>query len=456
MSTTDKKPRTSPDRAAAHTDTADTEVGHSHSAEPEAREPMTTTDSDEHEQASEPSLQGRSLLLGGLLGLGLAAAGLITYSAMHKTPPTVIEPTYVVDVAARQVRLKGSSAERFETTVVQPGRVLPRPPVTARVAAIETKTAPSFAPLEGRVEQVAVRLGDKVIAGAKLLLVRSGELATMLRELRQSEASVQTKRALTQRMGLLVESRAASPNELLVAQNDLREAELSVQAADSRLKSLLVQKQGDNLYWVLAAQAGTVVQLDAVPGQHVEPSAERPVATVANLDEVLVLADVPPLDAKDLQVAGGAEVWLPSDSGVRLQGIIETVSQLMDAERQTVPIRIRVKNAEHVLRPNSFVEASFPPSGKKQAILVPTEAVVSDGLVSVVFVQTAPGVFQRRQVTVGRNHEGQTEILGGLSAGDRIVHRGAILLLNSLSLVDDDDDSSKPAPAKPSPGEVKP
>ena len=70
-------------------------------------------------------------------------------------------------------------------------------------------------------------------------------------------------------------------------------------------------------------------------------------------------------------------------------------------------------------------------------------------VVVVLVLMAASLAFGTRVVSVG-------EILGGLSAGDRIVHRGAILLLNSLSLVDDDDDSSKPAPAKPSPGEVKP
>ena len=67
---------------------------------------------------------------------------------------------------------------------------------------------------------------------------------------------------------------------------------------------------------------------------------------------------------------------------------------------------------------------------------VPTDAVVSDGLQSVVFVQTAPGRFRRTEVTVGRQRDGVTEIRGGLTAGERVVSRGALLLLNALSVED--------------------
>ena len=260
----------------------------------------------------------------------------------------------------------------------------------------------------------------------------------MLRELRASAAHAQTKRALAERMKLLVEARGASANYLLVAQNDLRDAELSARAADSRLKSLAIASEGDNLYWLLAPRPGVVIQIDSVPGQQVGPGKEKPVATIADLDEVLVLADVPQQDVSGLQLGDAVDIRSPGDGTDLGEGQIETLAQFVDPERQTVPIRILAKNPDGRLRPNSFVEARFYPAATAKATVlrVPTDAVVSDGLQSVVFVQTAPGRFRRTEVTVGRQRDGVTEIRGGLTAGERVVSRGALLLLNALSVED--------------------
>jgi multidrug resistance efflux pump len=70
-------------------------------------------------------------------------------------------------------------------------------------------------------------------------------------------------------MQVLVEARGASANDLMVAKNDLRDAELQASTADSRPKSLSIAPAGDNLFWLLALRDGVVTQLEATPGQYV-------------------------------------------------------------------------------------------------------------------------------------------------------------------------------------------
>ena len=115
-----------------------------------------------------------------------------------------------------------------------------------------------------------------------------------------------------------------------------------------------------------------------------------------------------------------------------MMGTIELVSDVLDPDRQTVPIRVRVKNPGHVLRPNQFVEATFAPTNADRVLLVPSEAVVTDGAKSVVFIQTAPGVLKRREVRLGRQTKDRAEIIAGLAEGDRVVVKGALLLLNAI------------------------
>ncbi|MCC6647709.1 MAG: efflux RND transporter periplasmic adaptor subunit [Polyangiaceae bacterium] len=385
-------------------------------------------------------LAPRRASLATALGVGLALGVAATLAVVGVVTPrlssraTAPRPAFSVDRDG--VTLAGQGAPlSFDTRRVELGPPLPRQPVTARVATIDARTGPSFAPLDGRVTRVAVRLGDRVKEGDKLVLVQSGDLATLHRELRAAQLSIRTKRAFADRLRLLVDARVASTNDLMVAESELGEATLAATAASSRMRSLGVKPDGDTGYWILAARAGIVVQLDATLGKQVGPDRDRPVATVADLDEVLVVGDVSKRDAATLSAGMDAVITEPGAADqAPLAGKVDVVSDVVDPERQTVPIRIRVKNDKLELRPNEFVEAVFAPRASDEVVTVPTEAVVSDGATSVVFVEQAPGVLRRRAVRLGRQTRERTEIVSGLTEGERVVVRGALLLLNAIDV----------------------
>lgn len=414
----------------------------SHDDEQEEQTSAETSGDTEARLPADPFAQAgsrRGLLVGFVAGALTASLGFVVLQTVKGHPPRPSEPP-----AFRLTKTEVSLAEGtpqpipFETGEVTLGEPLPLPPITARIVAVESRTAPSYAPMEGRLDHVAVKLGDHVEAGAKLALIRSGDMATLLRELRASAALAQTKKALAERMQVLVEARGASANDLLVAKNDLRDAELQAQTADSRLKSMSIAPDADNRYWLLAPRSGTVIQVDSATGQQVGPGKDRPVVTLADLEEVLVLADVAQPDIGNLHVGDPVDIRIPGDNDSLGQGQVENISAVVDMDRQTIPIRIRAKNSSGRLRPNAFVEAHFGKSPTKapSMLRVPSASIVSDGLDSVVFVQTSPGHFKRTEVTIGRQRGGQTEIRAGLKVGDRIVVRGALLLLNALDMED--------------------
>ena len=67
--------------------------------------------------------------------------------------------------------------------------------------------------------------------------------------------------------------------------------------------------------------------------------------------------------------------------------------------------------------------------GAAQGISVPVSAVlIKDGKRRVVYVERSDGTFEAREVQTGRNREGRVVILQGLTAGERVVVRGALLL----------------------------
>lgn len=376
------------------------------------------------------SAPNRWLIVGGFLG-AIGGAGL-TAVALRRNHPTVITPPSFT-VESNGVVLSPHGSVTFETRPAVAGDPIAPPPVTARVLTVESRTSASFAPLEGRVTEVAIRAGDKVKQGTRLVLVSSGDLATLHRELHAAELAVRTKQAMVDRLQLLVESRAASANDLLVARSELEEAVLARTSAAARIRSLAVAEADATGYWVLANRDGTVIQLEATRGKEVGPDKDRPVATVADLDEVVVIADLPQRDTGSLAVGAPVGIRRPGSDALLATGTIERVSDAIDAERQTVPVRVRVPNPDHALRAHEFVEATFMPTPGARVIVVPSEAIVSDGASSVVFVEEKPGQLRKRPIVVGRQTRDQAEVQKGLGEGERVVVRGALLLLSALN-----------------------
>ena len=122
--------------------------------------------------------------------------------------------------------------------------------------------------------------------------------------------------------------------------------------------------------------------------------------------------------------------------GLERKGSVDHISEVVDAHRRTVEVRVRSENKDRLLRPNAFVEVVPNPIGSVKRIRIPDSAVVSEGTKSVVFVARGPGRLEPVEVVTGRRRDGEVEIRSGLAVGTRFVSKGALLLLNQVDLAD--------------------
>ncbi|MEZ4453892.1 MAG: efflux RND transporter periplasmic adaptor subunit [Nannocystaceae bacterium] len=360
----------------------------------------------------------------------IAAAALL--AACTSAPAA--EPRPSVRVEDDAVFLLEESALRFESAPARRGEPLAYPPISGRVTAAPSRTSPSYAPLRGFVVESEVHLGDRVDAGQKLVKIQTAELPDLEHELKAARLAVKTREATVERVRQLVEARVGAENDLLLAESELAEARLAQRRASARSRSLALSRSSESSYWAVALRAGTIVQLEVTPGTQVGPDAPEPVATVADLDQVLVVADVLQRDAARLRAGSPATIRIPGATGSPIVGRIEVISEVVDPERQTVPVRVVVDNGDRQLRPGAFVDVELAPPADEQVVRVPRAAVVRDGARALVFVEVEAGVFRRRDVELGRQSADEAEIVAGLEAGERIVVRGALLLLNALIL----------------------
>jgi len=393
-------------------------------------------DNDAKEHARAPSLLVRGgkqvLAIAGMLGLVAIFAALML--SRDKPEPATMPPPLMVVEDAVEVPAGTPAWGYIRLSVAGTDAPIPPLPVPGRIAVDEARTTRLMAPLGGRVEEVLVRLGQHVQEGEKLLGVRSGALVDLSRDVKLAQTNLNAQRRAFERVKSLVDLKAAAEKDLIGAERELRDAELSLEAAKLKRRSLRVSGSADGRFWILAPRSGAVIERNVMVGQEVGPDRVEPLLTVAELHEVIAIGSVPESDVSGLSLDQAAGVTTSAAPGRVFPGKIEYVSEVVDPLRRTVDVRARVPNAERLLRPNAFVQVAFSP-GTGTRLIVPSEALVTDDQRSVVFVQDpATGKLVKRPVLVGRQRDGRVEILKGLDVGETYVSKGALLLLNAVAL----------------------
>jgi cobalt-zinc-cadmium efflux system membrane fusion protein len=371
--------------------------------------------------------------------LVLAAAGSGVWAASRRPHPVAPLPTPPFSVTDDRIDIRADAAtwRYVELAEARVGEPIAPAPVPARVAFDEARSQPIIAPLPGRVEVVAARLGQRVEVNERLVAVRSTALVDLSREIEQLRADEAARAKTVERLRALVDLKAVPEKDLVAAQQELRSAQLARDAADLKRKSLPGEVTGDGMYWLTARRAGVVVERSVLTGQEVGPERAEPLLVVAELDEVIVAADVPETDVGGIEVGQSASVLSPALPDHALTGRVEYVGEVVDPLRRMVNVRIRVSNAGRALRPNAFVQVGFAAEGPGR-VLLPAEAVVTNDQRSFVFVRPPdhPQRLERRAVTPGRRSNGHVEIMTGLAPGETYVTKGAILLLNAVDLAE--------------------
>ena len=383
-----------------------------------------------------PPARGHRRLLWSAAGLaGVAGAALALAILRHPAEEKAVTPPFNVTRDGVDIREGAPTWSYLQFARAALDRPVPAEPVPGRVSFDEARSMPLVAPLPGRVDTVSVRLGQRVAKGDRLLAVRSPALIDLVKEIDLIKSKEAARAKAVERLRALVDLKAEPEKDLVAAEQDLRQVQLNRDADELKLRSLSVASAGEGLYWLEAPRDGVVVARDVLMGQEVGPERGDPLLVVAELDEVIVTADVPEADVADLEVGQPATILSSASPSERTTGRIEYIGEVVDPVRRMVNVRVRVRNQNAALRPNAFVQVTFAPRGGDR-IVIPADAVVTDDQKSFVFVRSRehPGSLERRAVIPGHQLGGRIEINTGLHAGEEYVTRGAILLLNAIDL----------------------
>lgn len=301
----------------------------------------------------------------------------------------------------------------IRTAVAERGSLNPEVVVVGSVAYDEEALAVVEARARGYLERVYVR--------KPLAHVRAGEpLADLVApEWAAAEAEYLALRSMS---GATIPAlRAAARQRLAV-----------VGVPDDAIRRLDRTGKASSRVTLTAPRDGVVASLDAREGQAVEPG--MPLFRINGLDRVWVHAEVPEQQARGIEIGVPAKIEVAAFSGRTFSGTVDAVLPDVDAATRTERVRIELANPDRGLAPGMYATVRLAAGQSREAVLVPSEAVIRTGTRTVVIVADAGGAFRPVEVRTGAESGDRIAILDGLDAGARVVVSGQFLIDSEANL----------------------
>lgn len=333
--------------------------------------------------------------------------------------------------------------------------------------------------VDGRLDRLyADFTGVEVTKGDRLALVYSPRLYSAQVELllaRKADANSQDS--------TFVRVREAN----LGMYQSTRQRLIELGMTDDQIDELEASGEADSRLALIAPISGTVIEKHAVEGQYVKEG--QPIYELADLSNVWLMLDLFPEDAVAIRYGQRVEATVQSLPGRTFTGRVAFIDPMVDPTKRTVGVRVVVPNEQRLLRIGDFAKATIDaplatsdesaavydpelagkwisprhpqvienepgkcrlcgvelvpatalgftnePAVASESLVVPRSAVLVAGDDAVLYVETDPGRFEIRNVTLGARSGDKQAILDGLSEGEQVAVSGAFLIDSQMQL----------------------
>lgn len=410
-----------------------------------------------------------TLLVLGLVGVvtGLAADARAHGGEDHSAPTTTATATGPASADLVMLQKESQFLLGIRTARVELAAVKDRLEVPGVVTAPPERHAAIFAAQPGRVligdgGRNVPMLGAPVKKGQTLAILEAaisvGERASFAVEASQAEAEVSAARSrLTAAQRNLARAQSL---EGVVSQKDRDAAAVEVEQSQAALaaaegkRSAYGSTERSTRMVLTSPIDGILADVDVSPGEIVEPG--RRAFLVVDPAELWVEAKVYEADLARLSPGATANIGVDAWPDVNFPGTLLATGEVIDPDTRTVKAIFRVQNpaaaGERRLKLGMFAHVQIGVQSGVQSgggaasdvLVVPESAILDVDGRQVVFVHTAPELFQSREVALGRRDGTRVEVRGGVAAGDRVVTSGLLTLKNAPR-------APAPAAAKPTP-----
>lgn len=364
----------------------------------------------------------RTVFFVALIGLSIVEAG--CDKALTPTAPAPAAsktsaaagapPARITDAQRKHIRVEAVAVSGAVDVLALPGRVTFRPQAQSAVGA----------PVSGRIVAVLVQAGQVVKAGTPLLTIESADAAAARAALDQAATRLGSAESVYRRQVEMVEKGVGLEFERQEAEARLKEARAEHERA--RNTADLIGAGKGIRFTVRAPADGVVMTIRAAVGAGVAPGGEA-LLELGDPTRLQVVAQVPESELRRVAAGQEAEVEIPALS-TRVMARVENFNPRVDLESRRTQVYLALAKRPDGLRAGMMAQIALRVRAEAGISVPVTAVLIKEGRRRVVYVERPDGAFEARDVQVGRSRDGRVTILQGLTAGEKIVVRGALLL----------------------------
>jgi cobalt-zinc-cadmium efflux system membrane fusion protein len=301
--------------------------------------------------------------------------------------------------------------------------------LSARLAYDEDVTARVSVGFSGRIVELKGAPGDRVKAGQVLAIIDSPDFGAAFSDLNKARADEKRKSLALKRAKDLVPGEAISIRDFEVIQADYDQAKAETARAEQRIKNLNPYdlKVSGQRVTLASPVDGVITERTASPALEVSPGMAAPLFVITEPKRLWLNIDLPEVLLGRIKMGDEVGIKIDAFPNTDFYGKIIQLGQVINPNTRRANVLARVVNSDEKLLPEMFVQASIL-QNEGQGVRVPNQALITKGLFTYVFVETAPGDFSLRKVQVVKRGVDASYVNKGLDGGEKIVVKGALLL----------------------------
>ncbi len=264
----------------------------------------------------------------------------------------------------------------------------------------------------GRIQAIEFIEGQKVEAGAPLILLDASEYKALLE---QNNATLVLNKQSYDRIKDLFNKQLTSRQTLDEAKSKLDESKAKLAVDKVRLDKMTIK----------APFSGILGLREVSQGAYIIP--DQPLVRLDKLDTIKLDFKVPEIYLSKINRGQTVTVILDSFPAKEFTGKVYAMDLAVEEESRTLLLRAKLPNPNLELQGGLFARVKLVLSQREKALLIPEQAIVPQGGDSFVFkIQEDKAILTK--IKLGQRRTGDVEVIEGLNANDFVITAGQMKL----------------------------
>ncbi len=264
----------------------------------------------------------------------------------------------------------------------------------------------------GRIQAIEFIEGQKVEAGAPLILLDASEYKALLE---QNNATLVLNKQSYDRIKDLFNKQLTSRQTLDEAKSKLDESKAKLAVDKVRLDKMTIK----------APFSGILGLREISQGAYIIP--DQPLVRLDKLDTIKLDFKVPEIYLSKINRGQTVTVILDSFPAKEFTGKVYAMDLAVEEESRTLLLRAKLPNPNLELQGGLFARVKLVLSQREKALLIPEQAIVPQGGDSFVFkIQEDKAILTK--IKLGQRRTGDVEVIEGLNANDFVITAGQMKL----------------------------